>query len=343
MIICALAALMLLGGCGSSDARSSYEAGCEALKNGDYETAVSEFDATISSGKLQAQAYRGEGLVQLYQNNVADACILFEKSLLNADEETDAFRRDVNLYLAYARISHGEQEKAMEIYNSLLAKEEDPEIFFLRGRLNLRMEDTDSAKADFDKAAALSSDYDLFINIFLIYDGLGKSADGARYLERAMDLVSQEEDDFYEQGLISYYLENYQEAKESLIQGIRADADDTDCIFLLGEVYLALNDVPDARAVYQDHLENEETAAYAYNGLAMCDMAESDYQSALEHVQAGLELNREDANKGLIYNEIVIYEYLGDWESAKNLAVQYAASYPTDELAQREYEFLSTR
>ena len=45
----------------------------------------------------------------------------------------------------------------------------------------------------------------------------------------------------------------------------------------------------------------------------------------------------------LKFNEIVAYEYLGDFKQATVLMQKYISTYPDDAKAQREYEFLQTR
>ena len=342
--LCLMLLAGALAGCASSDARAQYDDACEALEAGEYETAMEGFSAVAESGTLTGRAYRGLGLAQLFAGKEADACISFERSLLYADGENDAFLRDVTLYLAHARTLHGETDKAIELYTELLNKEQDAGVFFLRGRLLLQEDREDEAGADFDRAAVLADDYELFVNIFQVYEDAGKSADGAAYLEKALELLPADEDNYYERGLVQYYLQNYQEAKDILIEGVRENREDVDSIFLLGRVYLAMDDVPDARAVYTEHLENETLTAYAYNGLALCDMAEEDYEAALENIEAGLDKDADgDAKKGLLFNRIVVLEYLEKWDEAREQAAEYAALYPTDEQGLRENAFLESR
>jgi hypothetical protein len=50
-----------------------------------------------------------------------------------------------------------------------------------------------------------------------------------------------------------------------------------------------------------------------------------------------------DCIQQLRFNQIVAYEYLGEFEKASALMNGYLESYPDDEQAVREYEFLRTR
>ena len=103
------------------------------------------------------------------------------------------------------------------------------------------------------------------------------------------------------------------------------------------------SDIADARAVFREHTKQESTAAGAWNGLALCDIAEQDYESALRNVEEGLQTADENAIQGLLFNEIVIYEHMRDWKTARSKAAAYVGRYPADEAGLREYEFLSSR
>ncbi|HUM82435.1 MAG TPA: tetratricopeptide repeat protein [Lachnospiraceae bacterium] len=338
-----LACLLFMTGCARSDARKLFLQASDELTGGTYDTAAADFQKTVDSGYYLSESYRGLGLAYMCQSDYADACIAFEKSLLNVDSQSAGFVKDVNLYLAYCRQRHGEADKAMEIYNTLLEKESDPDVLFLRGRLHMEQNDSGDAKTDFDKAASLSSDYDLFINIYEVYAANDKKADGSAYLEQALTIVNQSETDYYNKGLVNYYLQNYDDAKDYLIKAIQENSEDDGSILLLGKVYLDTDDVADARAMYKEHLDDKKNAAAAYNGLALCDMAENNYDAALADVQSGLAYDDESANRGLRFNEIVIYEHQRDWNTAKTKAAAYVGYYPTDEAGLRENEFLETR
>jgi tetratricopeptide (TPR) repeat protein len=339
----ALLAALLLTGCGRTSARSLFTDGTKALNAGEYETAAEDFQQVVESGYYKAEAYRALGLAQMSSASYAEAAISFQRSLLEIDRQGEDFTRDVKLYLAYCREHSGEKDKALSIYDELLKKKADTEVYYLRGRLNLNSGKSKKAKSDFDKAVASGASYDLYINIFKCYEALDMSADGAAYLEKALTIVSRNETDYYNKGLVNYYLQNYQEARDELIEAVNKDSTDMKAVFLLGEVYLAMDDAANARAVFNGYLDDETTAATALNGLALCDISEGNYESALKNVEKGLDYEDESANQGLMYNEIVIYEYQNEWDKAKAKSAAYVAKYPTDEAGLRENEFLSTR
>ncbi len=343
LIALAAACVLALGGCARTDAKNAYTKGCELLSAGETEAASQSFVQAIDAGYFVPESFRGKGIAEMTDGNFADAAISLEKSLLYVEEQSEEFQRDTKLYLAFCRERQGSTDKAMALYNELILKSPDAETLFLRGKLNLRLGNNKEARADFDQAVSLSPGYDLYINIYQIYEDAERSGDGAAYLEMALSEASRNAEDYYERGLVNYYLQNYNEAKDMLISATRKDPDDGRAVFLLGKVYLASNDIADARAIYKEYVTNEKTAAGAYNGLALCDIADGDYDSAMKDVEAGLAVGDEDAEQGLLFNEIVLYEQLRDWSTAKQKAAAFVTKYPSDEAGMREYDFLSTR
>lgn len=335
MVLCTV---LLCSGCESKEARESYEKGAAALEEQNYEEAADEFQVVVDLGEKLPESYRGLGIAQLNLGKYAEASIALSKSLVELDDENLDFEKDVNSYLAVSRTRRGEYEEAIRIYGDLLQLEENPEYYFLRGKCYLELQDSDSAKEDFDKAASASTDYNLFLNIYQAYDNLQMNADGSAYLEQALELVS--ETDYYSRGLIYYYLQDYSKAKDNLIQAIKEE-ENASAILLLGKVYLSMDDVANARAMFQEYTENDEVAAQAYNGLALCDMAEENYDTALINIEKGLEYDNEDANQSLLFNQICAYEYMQEWDSAREKSAEYITKYPTDEAGARENAFLT--
>ena len=136
-------------------------------------------------------------------------------------------------------------------------------------------------------------------------------------------------------------MEDYASAQEELIEA--SNKDSTEALLLLGTVYLAQKDVSNARSMYQEYVAREETSAKGYNGLALCDMEEGNYESALTHIANGLPHASTEEMKDLLFNEMVIYERQLDFVTAQQKAGEYLEMFPEDEEAARELEFLKTR
>ena len=287
------------------------------------------------------RGYRAEGIAYYSEKAYPEAIAAFSRSLNNMDDPDKEFKKDVQFYLAQARMDYGEVDKAIEVYSEILKAGEDEQAFFLRGKAYISMEDYKNAEKDFQRALEGCEDYNLYINIYQIYVDHNKAVDGDAYLKMALELEPQDGEDCYHRGRIYEYEKNYEAARDELKTAMEQGYEDA--MLLLGRVYLEMEDPASARSMYQEYLQKSEQGAKAYNGLAMCDIYDGAYDSALENIAQGLKENSKEDEQGLLYNEIVAYEYKRDFATAKEKMKIYLEQYPEDEAALRENEFLSTR
>ena len=70
-----------------------------------------------------------------------------------------------------------------------------------------------------------------------------------------------------------------------------------------------------------------------------------DYENAITYFEKALlfEECTDEMRKEMMYNKVVAYEKMMDWDSAKIAVDNYLKSYPDDEMAIKESEFLETR
>ena len=202
--------LLLAAGCGTSQADELYNNGIEALNEGDYEGAVEAFEQLTQSGKRLAEAYRGEGIAWLRQEAYPEAIAAFSRSLNYMDFSNAEFEKDVTYYLASARLSYGEVDKAIELYSGLLRKEADQECYFLRGKAYLIQGDLENAQKDFTRALADSTDYNSYITIYQLYVDQGQRSEGQVWLEMALELTPETGEDYYQRGRILVLQEEYE-------------------------------------------------------------------------------------------------------------------------------------
>ena len=334
-------ALMVFCGCGKNNAAQHYESGWAAMEKKDYTTAVNEFQQVIDQNSRLAESYRAEGIAYYSEKAYPEAIAAFSRSLNNMDDPDKEFKKDVQFYLAQARMDYGEVDKAIEVYSEILKAGEDEQAFFLRGKAYISMEDYKNAEKDFQRALEGCEDYNLYINIYQIYVDHNKAVDGDAYLKMALELEPQDGEDCYHRGRIYEYEKNYEAARDELKTAMEQGYEDA--MLLLGRVYLEMEDPASARSMYQEYLQKSEQGAKAYNGLAMCVIYDGAYDSALENIAQGLKENSKEDEQGLLYNEIVAYEYKRDFATAKEKMKTYLEQYPEDEAALRENEFLSTR
>ena len=136
-------------------------------------------------------------------------------------------------------------------------------------------------------------------------------------------------------------MDDYENALSELTQA--ADGGNTEALLLQGMVYMAQKDTASARQQFQAYVSKEEKGAKGYNGLALCDIEDGDYDSALSNISTGLSSADDETLKSLLFNEMVVYEKKLDFTTALQKAEEYVKMYPDDKTARKELAFLKTR
>ena len=121
----------------------------------------------------------------------------------------------------------------------------------------------------------------------------------------------------------------------------------------LGEAYrgkaIALYELEDyygAVDSFENALANkEEPTATLYNLMAASYLRVDEYEAALDSYADALEMEdcTEEMKQEILFNEIAIYQKLGDWDKVKEKVSAYVENYPDDERMDKTVEFLETR
>lgn len=340
-----LAAAWMLTGCamGGATGQKTTE-GIAALDAADYTRAQELFTQAIQESEQQMLAYRGLGLACMGLARYEEAAEAFQAALDEADEKMPENTQDIQLYLAASQYRMGEYEKTVDTCTKLL--EENPEgsadAYYLRGAGALQEGNQQDAKKDFDRAVALApEDYDLYLNIYETYRERNLSGIGGEYLQSALNIKGEEQEDYYNRGRIYFYLEDYDEAQKQLIGPVEQGYEPA--MYLIGRVYLAQEDFEHASATYLQIQDKFGVSVASCNGLALCAIQSGDCDGALAYIDQGMALEGTEGKQELAFNEIVAYEKKQDFATAKAKAEAYIQAYPSDEAGQKEWTFLSTR
>jgi len=331
---------VILTGCGEKN---------EALQNAmalvqslDYEGALTQFEEAENSGADIRLVNRGRGIAYMGLTDYEQAVACFQQALSSSSGLVENIDFDLNYYMAAAYVKSGMYQEAEDRYDAILAlRGNEKEAYFLRGNVRLNLSDFEGAKADFDRVIEMDPrNYDRLIEIYEVLDNFGYRETGQAYLQTALD-SGDKSMDTYVTGRIYYYLGEYQKAYLALEEA--KDKGGADSYLYLGRAYEATGDYNYATNVYNSYLSKYDGDAEIYNQLGLCELAKGEYQNALDAFQAGMQLENNPVMQSLAFNEVVAYEYLGQYEQAYALLTNYMKNYPDDEQARRELEFLSTR
>ena len=109
--------------------------------------------------------------------------------------------------------------------------------------------------------------------------------------------------------------------------------------FQLGEYQEALSN-------FQTLLEMEkvEETPSLHAMMAVCYLQLEKYEESLASYQKALELEcTEEMKQEILFNEIAIYQELGNWDVVKEKVAAYVELYPDDTRMDKTVEFLETR
>lgn len=334
-----LSAAVMLGGCGKNEITNE---GMQLVESLNYTEALEKFDEAESAGEDVRKIDRGRGIAYMGLTDYSQAVEFFESALASGSGFVGSVDYDMNYYMAAAYSKNEQYEKAEERYNAILdLKENDVDAYFLRGTVRLAMSDYDNAKQDFDKVVSMDGkNYDRIIDIYQAMDYYGYGAAGQEYLDNALSAGESQMDSF-DKGRIYYYLGRYQDAAILLEES--REKGGAESTLYLGRAYEAIGEYNYATNVYSSYLAKDNQSAEIYNQLGLCNMSKQDYEAALTAFQTGMQIENNGMMQTLAFNEIMAYEYLGEYQKAAVLINNYMNTYPDDDMAAREQDFLSTR
>ncbi len=340
IIICGMMLGLLLCGCGKNNTNISE--GMKFVEELDYQAALDAFALAAEAGEDEKLLARGRGIAYMGLTKYEEAAECFLEALSYSNGLVEDMDYDINLYLAAVYTKMGQYEAAEEIYNAILAlRKQDAEVLFLRGSVRLKLGNYTQAKEDMDRVVALNGkDFERIIQIYEIMAEGGYKDAGQGYLTDALQTYEAEMS-YFDKGRMFYYMGEYQKAYLALEEA-RGEGGVEGYLYL-GMAYEATGDYNYAASVYNSYLTKVGEDAQVYNQLGLCEAKKGEYANALAAFQAGLQIQNSAMKQALQFNEIMAYEYLGEFETAATLMKSYMTAYPDDAKAAREYEFLSTR
>lgn len=335
-----LAVSVAFTACGSQQ-KENYKGAELNLEKGHYEEALEGFQQAVSDDIKVMESWRGQGIALLKLNRYEEAIQAFETALAQ-EKGSRGIRKDIWLYKATAEYKNGDLQTALSSVQSAAELDGDEQCYLFMGKLYLELAQYEDADAAFEQVLDKNKSYESYVDIYQIYVQQDMSADGEAYLKEALELKGKEKADYYQRGRIYFFIGDTDSTKKELMEAVNRKY--PDAMLFLGKIYLSDKDIGNARAMYQQYMElQEENQARGFNGLALCDIAEGNYSSALEQIRKGLEIAEKGDVQELLYNEVVVYEKMLDFDTAKIKMASYMELYPDDVDAQKENQFLQYR
>ena len=338
--ICVLVLTMIfLTGC-QENKEEPLKAVYTSIEGMSYEDALTQLDALEANRSNRQEIARLKGICYMGLGQYESAVEELESALAYNEGFLHDVDYDINQYLAVAYFNLGRYEEAEHVYSAMAdLKPKNAEVHFSHGIVLLELGKYEESKAAFDKAVELeSTNYDRIIDIYKAFYQYGYPGLGMEYVEAAMN--SQNSMNDYDKGRMLYHIGKYNEAVLALEKINRESYEDA--ALYLGMSYEAMGDYNYAASVYNSGIENSTNPAL-YNQLGLCQMKRGAYEEALKAFQMGLQCEDTSMKQSLRFNEAVAYEYVADFETARELLEAYLKDYPNDTEAQRELQFLKTR
>lgn len=335
---------LCLAGCGNNAGRANIDTGMDAIVAMDYAAAMESFQMAADKGENARLIARGRGIASMGLTDYEGAVAYFEECLSYSDGVVGDMDYDVNYYLAASYCKLGQYDKAEQIYTAILAlKKEETQAFYLRGNARLELGKHELAISDFETALKLEPEnYEMLIQIYQVLEAHGMEQEGREYISFALK-GREKQMEAYDKGMIYYYLGDYAKAC-TFLEEAKGGKKEAKVYLYLGLSYEATGDYNYAITnVYTGYLKNHEGDAAIYNQLGLCYLKQGSYDLALSAFQSAMQIPNNGMMQTLKFNEVVAYEYLGQYTQATALLNSYLQTYPNDEAAIREYEFLRTR
>lgn len=287
--------------------------------------------------------FRKIGINSMQSGDYEGAVAAFNSALSQCVGKITDTELDICYYKAAAQYAGGDIEGALATYQAMIDYDgKNGNAYYLHGCLSLKQQDTDTAKKDFANAVKYNpDDYELYVGIYENLAANNMTDEGEEYLNRAFDIKGNSAENLTWRGRIYYLLGQYANAVKELEEAVKKDSAKAN--LYLAQVYEAEEDSANAEKYYQAYVDSGTADSVAMNALAEIQMGKGNYEAALEDIRQGLAMDNVTNQQELLSNQIIAYEYSGDFTSAWDVVQQYVSLYPDDEAAQREYIFLKNR
>ncbi len=328
--------------------------GMSLLATSQYEEAREQFISVIRDTdnrivrENNKKAYRGIALTY-YENGEYDQARAYFM-IAAENKELSEMNTDIEAYIANCEMYLGNYDSSLEYWNKVIDNSKGvssatlSQYYIGRARIKVILDDLENAIKDYNKA--IEEDkycYQAHIGLYLTLLECHDESSASTVLESVLGLKDRNEEDAYYKSVMYFYSGDYDKAKEGLETAL--DKEIYEAYFYLGQINQVNQDYQGAVDYYNSYLEKcpGSEGAELCNQMAGCMIELEQYEAASEWITKGIGMAAGSVKKQLLYNEVIICERLGDFETAKIKAKEYLEIYNDDENMKNEYEFIRTR
>lgn len=305
------------------------------------ESAIVESDLELTR-KNNKRAWRAIGISYYEEGKYTDAKTYFDKAL--SESLLPELNADIRMYLADALECVGDFATAIAVYDELLKEQTDYAAGYrARAYMSYVQGDYEKSLADYDAAIALEPEnFDLYFGKYNVLEKLGKRGEQLELLQVITGIENPSVEDSYYIAKAQFFCGSHEEALPLLMSATENGYEDAH--YYIGEIFHSRSNYGEAVYHYKQYIDGSGAKdAAAYNQMGICLMKQEKYGEALEIIGAGQKLSDPLHGRQLLFNEVVIFEKMGDFNTAYEKAVAYRNKYPEDAKIRTELEFLATR
>ncbi len=375
-----LAFIFIFFGCSSSE--DHFKDGNRNFHKGDYDQAAKDYSMAIQINPNRTEYYINYGMTLIALGNYKEAITQLEEAYQEKDmkrinennkkiyrakgiayyqmkqyrqsvEQLDlalvqkvltGLDKDILYYKADALMKLGSYDDAIAIFTSMLSKNGKDEVALAqRAYAFYRQGEYTKSAEDFDKVISIQPDnYEYYIGKYYLLRDQGLDSEASLVLSQAAAIEAKSDLDRFSWAKIHYLQGEYDKALDEMNDCYTKGF--SEAYYYIGEINREKKDYPAANFYYEKYMEKgKDLNPAVYNQYGACLMKLGEYEKAVKSFELGIKCQDVTMNRILLKNNLVGYEYLGDYKKAKELLEQYVNAYPEDMDARREIEFVNTR
>jgi len=326
--------------------------GMTLIELGQYEDARKQFGLVVRDmdnrivRENNKRAYRGMAIAFFNEGNFEQAKGYFEIALKT--EELEELNEDLTSYMANCEMKLTNYKSALEYWNKLLEDGDDSadvmsEYYLGRGETQYAMDNITGAIEDFRLAVKENeNNYQAYIGLYLTLKESQDESGSLEVLDTALSEIGDDKENVFYRAIFNYYKGDLDVANKEFSKALKSG--NNNALYYLGKICQDKGDFEGAIEKYNEYTEQNpagKNAEYC-NQMGGCLLELQRYEEAITWLDKGVAMAAGKIRQQLLFNRVVAYEHIGDYNTAKELASAYLDIY-TDENMSKEYEYIKTR